>query len=141
MADSGSGERQQMATTVSDRLQKVADRSTVQLTHIGRKSGKAHQVTIWFVVQGERILLPTSNIDRNWVRNVRKAPHVELSIGAEKFAGEARFLDSAADRERVEAVVRRKYRIAARILALLRLFAAIGLGTFNYGAFEVSLSG
>src|SRR5580704_13027230 len=140
MADSGSGERQQMATTVSDRLQKVADRSTVQLTHIGRKSGKAHQVTIWFVVQGEKILLPTSNIDRNWVRNVRKAPHVELSIGVEKFAGEARFLDSSADRERVEAMVRRKYRIAARILALLRLFAAIGLGTFNYGAFEVSLS-
>jgi deazaflavin-dependent oxidoreductase (nitroreductase family) len=130
-----------MATTVSDRLQKVADRSTVQLTHIGRKSGKAHQVTIWFVVQGEKILLPTSNIDRNWVRNVRKAPHVELSIGVEKFAGEARFLDSSADRERVEAMVRRKYRIAARILALLRLFAAIGLGTFNYGAFEVSLSG
>jgi deazaflavin-dependent oxidoreductase (nitroreductase family) len=129
-----------MATTVSDRLQKVADRSTVQLTHIGRKSGKAHQVTIWFVVQGEKILLPTSNIDRNWVRNVRKAPHVELSIGVEKFAGEARFLDSSADRERVEAMVRRKYRIAARILALLRLFAAIGLGTFNYGAFEVSLS-
>jgi deazaflavin-dependent oxidoreductase (nitroreductase family) len=129
-----------MATTLSDRLQKVADRSTVLLTHIGRKSGKAHQVTIWFVVQGEKILLPTSNIDRNWVRNVRKAPHVELSIGAEKFAGEARFLDSAADRERVEAMVRRKYRIAARILALLRLFAAIGLGTFNYGAFEVSLS-
>lgn len=77
MADSGSGERQQMATTVSDRLQKVADRSTVQLTHIGRKSGKAHQVTIWFVVQGEKILLPTSNIDRNWVRNVRKAAHVD----------------------------------------------------------------
>jgi hypothetical protein len=28
-------------------------------------------------VQGERILLPTSNIDRNWVRNVRKAAHVD----------------------------------------------------------------
>jgi hypothetical protein len=70
-----------------------------------------------------------------------KSGACRLSIGAEKFAGEARFLDSAADRERVEAMVRRKYRIAARILALLRLFAAIGLGTFNYGAFEVSLSG
>lgn len=66
-----------MATT-GYRLPKVADRSTVQLTHIGRKSGKTHQVTIWFVVQGEKILLPTTNIDRNWVRNVRKAPHVEL---------------------------------------------------------------
>ncbi len=130
-----------MVTTVRDRLQKVAGHSTVQLIHIGRKSGKAHQVTIWFVVQGEKILLPTSNIDRNWVRNLRKAPHVELSIGAEKFAGEARFLESAADRERVGVMVRRKYRIAAPILALSRLFAAIGLGTSNYGAFEVSLSG
>jgi deazaflavin-dependent oxidoreductase (nitroreductase family) len=129
-----------METTISDSLQRVAGRSTLQVTHVGRKSGKAYQVTIWFVVQGEKILLPTSNIDRNWVRNVRKTPHVELSIGAEKFTGDARFLNSAADRERVRAMVQRKYRIAAPILALAQLFATIGLGTFNYGAFEVSLS-
>jgi len=93
------------------------------------------------VVQDEKLLLPTANMGRNWVRNVRKTPLVEISIGPEKFVGEARFLESAVDRERVLALVRRKYRLAAPLLALTRLFAAFGLGLYNYGAFEVSLSG
>jgi deazaflavin-dependent oxidoreductase (nitroreductase family) len=135
------GKEQRMETTISDRFRKVAGRSTLQVTHIGRKSGKAYQVTTWFVVQGEKILLPTSNIDRNWVRNVRKTPHVGLSIGGERFSGEARFLESDADRARVRAMIQRKYRIGGPILALSELFARVGLGTFKYGAFEVSLSG
>jgi deazaflavin-dependent oxidoreductase (nitroreductase family) len=130
-----------METPLSDRLGKVAGRSTLQVTHIGRKSGKAYQVTTWFVVQGEKILLPTSNIDRNWVRNVRKTPHVGLSVATERFSGEARFLDSDADRARVRAMIERKYRIGGPILALLELFARIGLASFKYGAFEVSFSG
>ena len=130
-----------METTINDRLQKVADLSTVQVTHIGRKSGKAYQVTTWFVVENENVVLPTSNIDRNWVRNVRKTPHVELAVGAERFSGEARFLESDADRARVRAMVQRKYRIGRPILVVLELFARVGLGVFNYGAFEVSLSG
>ena len=132
---------QSMETALSDRLQKIADRSTARLTHLGRKSDKEYQVTIWFIVQGEKILLPTSNIDRNWVRNVRKTPHVELSIGGDKFSGEARFLESDADRARVRAMIQHKYRIGGPILALSELFARFGLGTFKYGAFEVSLSG
>jgi deazaflavin-dependent oxidoreductase (nitroreductase family) len=131
-----------MEATIDDRLQKVPDRSTLQVTHISRKSGKAYQVTIWFVVQGDKILLPTSNIDRNWVRNVRKTPRVELSIGADKFCGDAHFLENYADRERVRAMVQRKYWIGGPILlTLLELLARFGLGTFKYGAFEVSLSG
>jgi deazaflavin-dependent oxidoreductase (nitroreductase family) len=89
--------------TAGDRLRKVANRSTLQVTHIGRKSGKAHQVTVWFVVQGDKILLPTSNIDRNWVRNVRKTPQVKLSIGSVEFPGNARFLENHADGEQVRA--------------------------------------
>ena len=61
-----------MEKSISDRLHGLADRSTLQLTHIGRKSGKPHQVTIWFVADGDRILLPTTNTERNWVRNVRE---------------------------------------------------------------------
>jgi deazaflavin-dependent oxidoreductase (nitroreductase family) len=130
-----------MEATIGGRLQKIADRSRLQVTHIGRKSGKAHHVTVWFVVQGNKILLPTSNIDRNWVRNVRKTPHVELSIGADKFSGKARFLENDADRKRVRAMIQRKYPISGSVLAFLELLARFGLGTFKYGAFEVSLSG
>jgi hypothetical protein len=64
---------------------------------------------------------------------------VELGIGAEKFAGEAHFLDSESDRGLVLAAVKRKYWMAAPMFAVSRLFAALGLGASNFGAFEVSL--
>ena len=130
-----------MADSIGDRLQKVARNSTLQLTHIGRKSGKAHQVTIWFVVDGDVILLPTANIDRNWVRNVRKTPHVELAIGSDKFSGSARFLESQADRDRVLAKVKAKYAIATPMLLISRMLSVFGIGKANFGAFEVTLSG
>ncbi|MGO9453278.1 MAG: nitroreductase family deazaflavin-dependent oxidoreductase [Candidatus Binataceae bacterium] len=129
-----------MDKSISDRLHGVANRSTLALTHIGRKSGKAHQVTIWFVVDGEKILLPTADASRNWVRNVCKMAQVELAIGAEEFEGTARFLDSQPDRDRVLAKVRQKYWIALPIFAISRLLAAIGIGKSNFGAFEVTLS-
>jgi F420H(2)-dependent quinone reductase len=81
------------------------------------------QVTTWFIVQGEQILIPASNIGRNWVRNVRSAPQVELSVGGDKFSGQARFLESAADCRRVRASVQRKYWIGGPLLAILELLA------------------
>lgn len=79
-----------------DRLHQVAAKQTVRLTHYGRKSGKPYKVTIWFVVDGDRVYLGTANVKRQWVRNVQKTPRVGLSIGGEKFAGEARFLTDPA---------------------------------------------
>lgn len=43
-----------MESNVAVRLKRVAARQTVALTHNGRKTGKPHEVTIWFVVDGER---------------------------------------------------------------------------------------
>jgi hypothetical protein len=40
-----------------ERLNKVAAKQTVKLTHYGRKSGKPHEVTIWFVVDGDQVYL------------------------------------------------------------------------------------
>lgn len=71
-----------------ERLDSVAARQTVRLTH-GRKSGKPYEVTIWFVVDGDRVYLGTANVHRQWVRNVQKTPTVRLRIGGETFEGEA----------------------------------------------------
>jgi deazaflavin-dependent oxidoreductase (nitroreductase family) len=130
-----------MADSIGDRLKRIASQGTLQLTHIGRKSCKPYQVTIWFVVDGNLILLPTANINRNWVRNVRKTPQVELAIGSAKFSGSARFVESQDDRDRVLASVKRKYAIARPMLLLSRMLSVFGLAKSNFGAFEVTLSG
>ena len=91
------------------RLKAVAGRQTLTLTHCGRKSGKPYDVTIWFVVDGDKVYIGTANVNRQWVRNVQKTPRVKLSIGAETFEGTARFLTDRAEHESAMAMVRRKY--------------------------------
>jgi deazaflavin-dependent oxidoreductase (nitroreductase family) len=74
------------------RLKRVAGRQTLTLTHYGRKSGKPHDVTIWFVLDDDKLYIGTANVNRQWVRNVQKTPKIRLSIGGETFDGNARFL-------------------------------------------------
>jgi deazaflavin-dependent oxidoreductase (nitroreductase family) len=125
--------------TVADRLKSVAGRQTLTLTHYGRKTGKPYNVTIWFVVDGDKVILGTANVNRQWVRNVQKTPHVKLSIGGDTFEGEARYLTDRAERERAMKMVRRKYWMFLPILGLGVLLMAIGIIKDNTGAFEVTL--
>jgi deazaflavin-dependent oxidoreductase (nitroreductase family) len=130
-----------MEPDVLNRLRRVAARQTVRLTHYGRKSGKLHEVTIWFVLEDDKVYLGTANVNRQWVRNVQKTPQVKLSIGGETFDGTARFLTDRAEHERAMAAIRRKYWIFRPLIALGRVLTAIGLMPDNTGSFEVTLAG
>ena len=55
-------------------LQKVAGKQTTRLTHYGRKTGKAYEVTIWFVLDADKLYIGTANVKRQWVQNVQKTP-------------------------------------------------------------------
>jgi deazaflavin-dependent oxidoreductase (nitroreductase family) len=124
-----------------ERLNKVANRQTVRLTHYGRKSGKPYEVTIWFVVDGERVFLGTANLGRQWVRNVQKTPRVKLMIGGETFEGTARFLADRAEHDQAQARIRKKYWMYWPVLSLGRLVMAIGWVKDRTGSFEVTLRG
>lgn len=87
-----------------------------RLTHSGRKTGKPHEVTIWFVLDDD--IIGTANVNRQWVGNVQKTPQVKLSIGGENFSGTARFLTDRAGHERAICAIRRKYWMFRPILAL-----------------------
>jgi len=122
-------------------LKRVAARQTVTLTHYGRKSGKPYDVTIWFVVDGDKVYIGTANVIRQWVRNVQKTPQVKLSIGGETFDGTARFLTDRAEHARAMAAIRRKYWMYRPLIALGRVLSAIGVMRDNTGSFEVKLAG
>jgi deazaflavin-dependent oxidoreductase (nitroreductase family) len=130
-----------MESSVLARLNRVAARQTVTLTHYGRKSGKPYDVTIWFVVDGDKVYIGTANVNRQWVRNVQKTQQVKLSIGGEKFEGTARFLTDRAEHERAIAAIRRKYWMYRPIIALGQVLTAIGAMHDTTGAFEVTLAG
>jgi deazaflavin-dependent oxidoreductase (nitroreductase family) len=130
-----------MESTPYTRLKRVAGRQTTTLTHYGRKTGKPHEVTIWFVVDGDKLYLGTANVNRQWVRNVQKTPQIRLSIAGESFDGAARFLTDRSEHERAMAAIRRKYWMFRPIIELGRLLAALGVMRDTTGSFEVTLAG
>jgi deazaflavin-dependent oxidoreductase (nitroreductase family) len=93
------------------RLARVARKSTVTLTHYGRKSGKPYRVTIWFTVDGDQINLHTMSMQRQWPRNVLANGRVSLRIGDETFEGTATPV-AAAEMPRVTALMKKKYPIS-----------------------------
>lgn len=110
-----------MASTIADRLARIADASTLRLTHYGRRSGKPYDVTIWFMVEGEAVYLATANRNRQWPRNVAVRPEVKLRIGTETFTGRVEVI---ADRETIEHVtdlIAAKYWYTRPYIALARL--------------------
>jgi deazaflavin-dependent oxidoreductase (nitroreductase family) len=130
-----------MESTELARLRQVAGKPTTRLTHYGRKTGKPHEVTIWFVLDVNRLYIGTANVNRQWVQNVQKTPRVKLSIAGENIEGTARFLSDRAEHERAMAAIRRKYWMFRPIIELGRFLAAIGLMRDKTGSFEVLLAG
>ena len=130
-----------MDANAQARLGRLADRQTVTLTHYGRKSGKPYNVTIWFVVDGDRVYIGSANVNRQWVRNVQKTPRIKLAVGGETFDAEARFVTDRTEHEHALAAIQRKYWMFSPIIALGRLLTALGVMRDNTGSFEVNLNG
>jgi deazaflavin-dependent oxidoreductase (nitroreductase family) len=130
-----------MEPNAFSRLTKVAGKQTTKLTHYGRKTGKPYEVTIWFVLDRDKLYIGTANVKRQWVRNVQKTPQVKLSIGRETFEGTARFLTDRSEHERAMTAIRRKYWMFRPIIELGRFLAAIGLMRDKTGSFEVTSAG
>jgi len=92
-------------------LTAYARRSTLRLTTIGRRSGKPHTVTIWFVVADDRRLYvqhargPTAD----WFKNLRKNPAVQVDVGDGPLPATAREIVDPAAVARVLRQIRRKY--------------------------------
>jgi len=95
--------------TVASRLAAVNHHGTLQLTTIGRKTGKLHTVTVWFVVDGKNLYLGTLKLRRDWTRNVMKNGQVELDIGGTVFTGHAKQIVDATGIQRVTAFLSQKY--------------------------------
>jgi len=130
-----------MESTELARLRWVAGKQTTRLTHYGRKTGEPHDVTIWFVLDTDKLYIGTANINRQWVRNVQKTSKIRLSMGGETFDGNARFLTDRAEHERAMAAIRRKYWMFRPIIELGRVLSTVGVMRDNTGSFEVTLAG
>lgn len=129
-----------MASESFERLRQIGDKQTLRLTHYGRKTGRPYEVTIWYLVDDDRLYLASANAARNWVRNVKVRPAVSLRIGDELFNGNVRAITDPQEREKVSGLVERKYWYVTPILRLARFLASMGIIRDNSAAFEVVLA-
>ena len=116
--------------SLEQRLAPLKERSTLQLTTFGRKTGRRHTVTVWFLVDGDAVYLATMNLRRDWVRNILKNGRTELSIDGSVFTGHAKPIKRTPDVARVQALLQQKYWAA---------WLASWLGLAPEGAFTVTL--
>ena len=100
------------ATELATRLAPVQDRGTLRITTRGRRTGRPHTVTVWFVVDGPTLYLGTLNAKRDWVKNLARTPEVELDLGAVRLRGRARIVTDPTADAHVRALLARKYWMA-----------------------------
>jgi deazaflavin-dependent oxidoreductase (nitroreductase family) len=85
-------------------LARIAGASNLEITTVGRRTGREHTRTIWFVVAGGRILVQAGKGGRtDWYRNLQKTPGVVVRQGDYVFRAEAR---PVTDPERVAEIHR-----------------------------------
>jgi len=90
-------------------FERLADEDVCYLTTTGRKSGKSHEIEIWFGIRdGILYLLSGGGANADWVKNVRKKSAVRIRINTQSTAAKARILrpntnEDAAARELLDA--------------------------------------
>lgn len=94
---------------LEQRLAALKGRSTLQLTTIGRKTGRRHTVTTWFLVDGKTVYLVTMRLQRDWPRNLIKNGQTELDIAGKVFKGRAKQILEAKRLLHVKALLSKKY--------------------------------
>jgi deazaflavin-dependent oxidoreductase (nitroreductase family) len=81
------------------------------LTTLGRRSGRPHEIEIWFVLHDGIVYLLSGGSDRSdWVKNLVADPHVSIRIGAETRATTARVVTDPDEDALARRVVLEKYR-------------------------------
>jgi deazaflavin-dependent oxidoreductase (nitroreductase family) len=87
---------------VATALQRIATKSTIELTTVGRKTGKAHTKPIWFVVSDGKVIVQAGKDGKtDWYRNLQKTPTATLHEGDYTFRARATPVEDPA---RVEAI-------------------------------------
>ncbi len=82
----------------------LQDANEVELTVTGRKTGQQSTRPVWFVLEGDKVVLvPVTGTDSVWYRNIEKTPTVGLQADGAEYSGNAKptgdptVVDHAAD--------------------------------------------
>jgi deazaflavin-dependent oxidoreductase (nitroreductase family) len=93
-----------------DVLGEAIDDDFCYLTTVGRRTGRPHEIEIWFALDGPTLYLLSGGRDRSdWVRNLRVDPAVTVRIRKTIYDGTARVVENGEESERGRTLVFEKY--------------------------------
>src|SRR5215210_1032919 len=88
----------------------LTDEGFCYLTTVGRVTGRAHEIEIWFALEGRTLYMLSGGRDRSdWVRNLRHNPQVTVRIGGERFEGRARVIEGTEEDDLARRLLVEKY--------------------------------
>jgi deazaflavin-dependent oxidoreductase (nitroreductase family) len=78
--------------------EELAKLQFIYVTTIGRKTGLAREIEIWFVErQGKFYILAEHFFKANWVQNIQNNPRLQVRLGNKTFSATGRILDEQSD--------------------------------------------
>jgi deazaflavin-dependent oxidoreductase (nitroreductase family) len=83
--------------------------SEITITVIGRKSGRAISIPIWFAFEDKLYLLPVQGSDTQWCKNVLKNQKIRVKVGGAEGELKAVPITAAAQVAAVVDKFRKKY--------------------------------
>jgi deazaflavin-dependent oxidoreductase (nitroreductase family) len=93
-----------------EQLSEAGDDDYCYLTTRGRRTGRRHEIEIWFALDGWTLYLLSGGGDRaDWVRNLRADPTVTLRIRDTTYEATGRVVDDSEESERGRRLVFEKY--------------------------------
>jgi deazaflavin-dependent oxidoreductase (nitroreductase family) len=97
-----------MAGTMLD--ERLAEADVCDLETVGRVTGKAREIEIWFAAVGDRLYLLAGGRDSaHWVRNIVATTEVRVTIAGRRFRGSGRVIEGESDDRLARELLAAKY--------------------------------
>ena len=91
-------------------LEAVSSESLVEITTIGRKSGKSRTTTIWFIYDNGHFYIQSGKGGKtSWYRNLKKNKQIDVKVADLTFTAFVQFITDSTETERIHEMFRSKY--------------------------------
>ncbi|HKW05385.1 MAG TPA: nitroreductase family deazaflavin-dependent oxidoreductase [Nitrososphaerales archaeon] len=87
----------------------VKDQKFIHVTTIGRKTGRPHEVELWFAYSDSKVYLSHEGKYTDWMMNLAKNHMVSAKIGSVKFNATAKILKQSQSRDAGAKALYEKY--------------------------------
>ena len=109
-------------------IESVTDKYTLKLGTTGRKTGIKRVTTVWFGILDGRLYVSSGRGEcSDWVKNLKKSPRVEITVGGVTEQGIAKIVQDPHIKQRLRDLYWKKYHILMALAEFTKILTHIPL--------------